>query len=157
MTDRQHSLLVAHGALLFLAGLVAGFPFAFEILGAIELWPIKIEFDMPGDYRGWRMAHLEGLFNGLLLIGVGAVGRGLVLSSRAAEIVVWGLLATGWCNVVAAWMGPFTETRGLNATGLDWNTLVFALFMIAILAIFPVMWLVFRGAWQAAYAPDKSS
>jgi hypothetical protein len=141
---------VAHGALLFLSGLLAGFPFAFEILGAIELWPIKIEFDMPGDYRGWPMAHLEGLFNGLLLIGIAAVGRGLVLSDRAAGLLVWGLLATGWCNVAAAWIGPFTETRGLNATGLDWNTLVFTLFSIAIVAIYPVMWLVFRGAWKAA-------
>ena len=150
MTERHQSLLVAHGALLFLAGLAAGFPFAFEILGAIELWPIKIEMDIPGDYRGWRMAHLEGILNGLLLIGVAAVGRGLVLSARGTAIVVWGLIATGWGNVVASWIGPFSETRGLAATGFDWNTLVFALFMLAIVAVFAAMWLVFRGAWAAA-------
>ena len=32
-----------------------GFPFAIEILGRFDLWPVSIEMDMPGDYRagGW--------------------------------------------------------------------------------------------------------
>jgi hypothetical protein len=150
VTDRLRSLLVAHGALLFLAGMAAGFPFAFEILGRIELWPLRIDFDMPGDVRGWRMAHLEGALNGMLLIAVGAAGGHLRLAPRAAAIVVWGLVVTGWANVVASWIGPLSGTRGLAATGLDWNTLVFALFMAAIVAVLAAMWLVFRGAWEAA-------
>jgi len=156
MTDRSCSLLVAHGALLFLAGMAAGFPFAFEILGAIELWPIRIEAEMPGDVRGWRMAHLEGILNGLLLCVIGAVGARLRLSARASAIVVWGLVVTGWGNVVASWVGPLSETRGLAVSGFDWNTLVFALFFAAIVAVITAMWLVFRGAWAAAHSdsPD---
>jgi hypothetical protein len=152
MNERLRSRLVAHGALLFLAGMAAGFPFAFEILGRIELWPLNIPFDMPGDVRGWRMAHLEGILNGILLIAVAAVGGLLRLEARAAAIVGWGLIITGWGNVVASWIGPLSETRGLNATGLDWNTLVFALFMAAIVAVLAAMWLVFRGARTFARA-----
>ena len=150
MSERLQSLMVAHGALLFLVGMAAGFPFAFEILGRIDLWPIRIEFEMPGDYRGWRMAHLEGVLNGILLMVVAAVGGRLRLTPRGATLVAWGLIATGWGNIVASWVGPLSETRGLAASGLDWNTLVFALFMLAIVAVLVAMWLVFRGAWAAA-------
>ena len=87
MTDRLQSLLVAHGALIFLVGLIAGFPFAFQILGRIELWPIPgfLDIQIPGDYRGWRMAHLEGILNGILLMGIGVLGSRLRLTDRAAQ------------------------------------------------------------------------
>ena len=77
MNERQQSILVAHGGLVFLLGMAAGFPFAFEILGRLELWPIpgSVQMDMPGDVRGWRMAHLEGVLNGLLMIGVASGGE----------------------------------------------------------------------------------
>jgi hypothetical protein len=149
MTERLRSLLVAHGALIFLAGMVAGFPFAFHILGRVELWPIpgSLDIQVPGDYRGWRMAHLEGILNGLLLIGVGAAGARLRLSKRAGEWAAWSLVVCGWGNVVASFVGPLTGVRGLSFTGASWNTLVFLLFMVAIVAIFIAMVLVFRGAW----------
>ena len=69
MNERDQRTLIRHGALVFLLGLAAGFPFAIEILGRFDLWPVSIEMDMPGDYRGWRMAHLEGVLNGMLLTG----------------------------------------------------------------------------------------
>ena len=149
MSERLQSLMIAHGALLFLAGMVAGFPFVFHILGHVELWPIpgSLEIQIPGDYRGWRMAHLEGILIGLLLVGVAAVGMRLRLSEAAARGVVWGLIVCGWANVTASFIGPLTGTRGLSFTGFGWNTLVFLLFMLAIVAVFIAMTLVFRGAW----------
>jgi hypothetical protein len=149
MSERLQSLMIAHGALLFLAGMVAGFPFVFHILGHVELWPIpgSLDIQIPGDYRGWRMAHLEGILNGLLLIGVAAVGMRLRLGEAAARWVVWGLIVCGWGNVTASFIGPLTGTRGLSFTGFGWNTLVFLLFMLAIVAVFIAMTLVFRGAW----------
>jgi hypothetical protein len=149
MPQRLRALLLAHGALVFLAGMVAGFPFAFHILGRVELWPIpgSLDVQMPGDYRGWRMAHLEGILNGLLLIGVSAAGSQLRLSESAARWVAWGLLVCAWGNVVASFIGPLSGSRGLSFTGLGWNSLVFLLFMVAIVAVLVAMWLVFRGAW----------
>jgi hypothetical protein len=156
VSERLQSLLVAHGALIFLAGMAAGFPFAFEILGRVELWPIpgSVEADLPGDYRAWRMAHLEGILNGLLLISVGSVGGKLRLSRRAAAWVAWGLVVTGWANLVASWIGPLSETRGLSFTGLSWNSVVFLLFMVAVVAVLIAMWLVFRGASANARKPS---
>lgn len=149
MSERLRSLLIVHGALVFLAGLLAGFPFAFHVLGRVELWPIPgfIDVQVPGDYRGWRMAHLEGILNGLLLIAVAAVGAQLRLGERAARWAAWGLVVCGWGNVVASSIGPLAGVRGLSFTGFGWNSVVFLLFMIAIVAVFLSMSLVVRGAW----------
>lgn len=152
MNERQRSILVAHGALIFLLGMAAGFPFAFEILGRVELWPIpgSAQIDMPGDVRGWRMAHLEGELNGLLMIGVASVGATLRLSERAARWLFGGLLVTGWGNIVASWIGPLTSTRGLSFTGFSWNSVVFLLFMVAVVGVLVAMVLVARGAFAGA-------
>lgn len=149
MKSRLQSLLIAHGALIFLVGMIVGFPFAFEILGRIDLWPIPIAFDVqiPGDYRGWRMAHLEGILNGLLLMGIGVLGSHLRLTDRAADWIVRGLLVCGWGNMSASVIAPLAQVRGLALTGFDWNSLVFLLFMAAVAGIFVSMGLVFRGAW----------
>jgi hypothetical protein len=151
MTERRQALLVAHGALVFLLGLAAGFPFAFEILGRFELWPLpSVPLDVPGDTRGWRMAHLEGVLNGLLLISVGAFGDRLRLSPRGAAVVFWGLLACAWGNISASWIAPLAEVRGLAFAGGVWNRLVFALFMIAIVGVVAELVGVLRGALSAA-------
>jgi hypothetical protein len=108
MDRKLQSLMIAHGALVFLVGLLAGFPWAFLVIGKVVLWPIPgaIEWTVPGDVRAWRMAHLEGILNGLTLIGVAAVGDRLALGERAQRVVAWALVATAWGNVVASVIGP---------------------------------------------------
>ena len=98
MAERLRALLVANGALVFMVGLVAGFPFTFVILGKIVLWPLPgaLEVHLPGDVRGWRMAHLEGILNGLTLIAVAAAAPWLTLGPRAQHWVAWLLIATAW-------------------------------------------------------------
>jgi hypothetical protein len=150
MSERDQRTLIRHGALVFLLGMAAGFPFAIEILGRFDLWPVSIEMDMPGDYRGWRMAHLEGVLNGLLLIGVAAVGPLLKLGARGAAWVTKGLLVCAWGNITASWIGPLTETRGLSFTGIGWNSLVFLLFMAAVVGVIGAMTSVWLGSRRRA-------
>ncbi len=147
MTERDRRTLVAHGALVFLLGLMAGFPFAFEILGRVEVWPIpgQLAVDLPGDARGWRMAHLEGILNGLLLIGVAAVAPLLALGPRGTGWVTKGLLVCAWGNIVASWLGPLTGTRGLAFDGFGWNGLVYLLFVAAIVGAVGAMVAIYAG------------
>lgn len=151
MSEQDRRTLVAHGALVFLVGLLAGFPFAFEILGRVELWPVpgSIAVEMPGDLRGWRMAHLEGILNGLLLIAVAAVAPVITLGSRGAAWLTKGLLVCAWGNVTASWIGPLSETRGLAFTGFSWNSLVYLLFVAAIVGVVGAMLALYVGARQA--------
>ena len=151
MNERDQRTLVRHGALVFLAGMAAGFPFAIEILGRFDIWPLpSLSIDMPGDYRGWRMAHLEGVLNGLLLISVGAVGSHLKLGPRGAAWVTKGLLVCAWGNIVASWIGPLSETRGLAFDGIGWNSLVYLLFIAAIVGVIGAMISVWSGARDGA-------
>src|ERR1051325_916514 len=76
--------MVFHGAVVVLLGMLAGFPYAFVVTG-----------DMGGSERAWRMAHLEGVLNGLLLLAVAGVGGRLALSAREGTVLMWALGVTG--------------------------------------------------------------
>ncbi|HVN85568.1 MAG TPA: hypothetical protein VMW17_12070 [Candidatus Binatia bacterium] len=157
MNERLQSQMIAHGALVFLAGLLAGFPFAFLLLGKIVLWPIPgaIAVAMPGDVRGWRMAHLEGILNGLTLIGVAAVGARLRLSERAQQTVAWALIVTAWGNMIASIVGPLFGGRGLAFGEGIANNLMYLLFVAAIVAVVVAMCLVFAGARRSALSDSE--
>jgi hypothetical protein len=144
MNHRLRSLLVAHGALIFLVGMAAGFPFAMILLAGDKPPPV------PGDVRAWRMAHLEGVLNGLTLIAVAGVGRDMVLTHRAQLIVFWSLVITGWGNIVASIIGPIFGARGLTFGGGIANSVMYVLFMAAVLAVIVAMVVTVRGAWRAA-------
>jgi hypothetical protein len=148
MTERMRALLVVNGTIAFLLGLAAGFPFALEILQKIDLWPFSIPFDPPGDTRGWHMAHLEGLLNGLVLFAIAGIAPLLKYSSRGATVSFWGFLVTAWGNTIASIIAPLTETRGL-AFGGFWNSIVYLLFLIAIIAIFVAMGATLRAALRS--------
>jgi hypothetical protein len=148
MDERLEERLIAHGALVFLVGLLAGFPFAFFELGKIVLWPLPgaVTVSLPGDVRGWRMAHLEGILNGLTLIAVGCASPRLRLAARERAIVGWSLVVTAWGNVVASVIGPLSGGRGLEFGGGVANSVMYLLFVAAVVAVLVAMWLVFRGA-----------
>src|SRR4030095_14984354 len=57
-TGRLQALMIANGGLVLLLGMLCGLPFAFHLLGRIELWPIPwaIALPIPGPSRRWRRA-----------------------------------------------------------------------------------------------------
>ena len=152
MNDRLHALMVAHGALVFIVGLLTGFPFAFLLLGKITLWPIpgSIDVIMPGDVRGWRMAHLEGILNGLTLFGVAAVATRLRLTPGAQRTIAWSLIVTAWGNVIASLVGPLFGGRGLEFGSGAANSLMYLLFVAAIVAVLNAMVQLLLAAWRNA-------
>ena len=131
--------LVAHGAGVILAGMLVGFAYALVVTG-----------DLAGSERAWRMAHLEGVLNGLLLLAVAGVADRLALSGRAVTILAWSLIVTAWGNVVAAVIGATLGVRGLAPGGSPGNTLVYVLFMIAVVGVLVALVLVVIGARAAA-------
>ena len=154
MTERLRALLVANGALVFLLGMAAGFPFAFVILGKVVLWPFPgaIAWNGPGDVRAWRMAHLEGILNGLTLLAVAAVAPQLGLGARAQRVLGWALLVTAWGNMIASLVGPLSGGRGLEFGGGLANSLMYLLFVAAVVAVVIAMALVCLGGFRRARA-----
>ncbi len=146
MNKNMQMTLVGHGALIFLLGMLAGFPFASVLVASLEPGGIAA---WPGDVRAWRMAHMEGALNGMLMIAVAAAMTHVTMTARVQGIIFWGLIVTGWGNIIASIVSAMTGGRGLGFTGLDWNSLTFTLFMAAIvgvvLAMAAVAWAAFRN------------
>lgn len=148
MAEQWRRWLIANGALVFLAGLLAGFPFAFFELGKIALWPLpgSIAVSLPGDVRAWRMAHLEGILNGLTLFAVAALLPHLRLREREYSIIGWSLLVTAWGNTVASLLGPISGGRGLEFGGAAANNAMYLLFVAAVIGVIAAMVLICLGA-----------
>jgi hypothetical protein len=140
---RLRASLVAHGVIVVVLGLLAGFPFALVITGGLE-----------GDLRAWRMAHLEGVLNGLVLVGIGAAGGYIDLTPGQGRWLWGGLLVAGYGNVVAATIAAAAGVRGLAATPPPSNLLVFVLFSAAIVGVFIGLCLAARGAFRHAARGD---
>jgi hypothetical protein len=151
MNRRLSALLIANGAIIFLIGLAAGFPYAFEVLQRFELWPLpyRVPLDPPGDLRAWRMAHLEGILNGLVLFAVAAVGDRVALTPRRQTSVFVGLLVAAWGNTVASTLSPIFDARGLVFGGF-WNSVSYLLFVAAIFGIVVALVLLLAGALRVA-------
>lgn len=109
--------LLKHGAMIGVIGLVSGFGFLFVILDAINVWPffnIAVEGGFPGSDRGWRVAHVAGVMNGMLMIIGGLTLVHVLPTLRAQAWIVWGLVYTGWANTIFFHCANFSNNRGLS-------------------------------------------
>jgi hypothetical protein len=133
--EKLRSQMTFHGAIVILLGLLAGFPFAFVLLGT-----------MDGDVRAWRMAHLEGVLNGLLVIAGASVLPRLSLTKTLRSVLAWSLVGMAYGNVIASVIGASTGVRGLSPELPVVNLLVYALFMVAVVGVFVGVGLIAWGA-----------
>ena len=129
--------MIFHGAVVVLLGLLAGFPYALVVTGTLA-----------SSERAWRMAHLEGVLNGLLVIAIAAVWDRLALAGRKRDVLVWSLVLMAYGNVVASAIGATFAVRGLEPGGPLSNTFVYGLFMAAVVGVVVGLGLVAEGAWK---------
>ncbi len=124
---RTQRLLIGHGAVLVFIGGVLGFGFLFFLIDKIALWPIpgEIEIKLPGTYDAWRMAHMEGIINGLFLWLTAALLPVMPFSEIALKRIAYGMIVVGWTIVVAC--GPLT------------NYIAFFLFYVGVVAVMVIM------------------
>lgn len=117
--------MLFHGVVVIVLGLLAGIPFAFVISG-----------DLVGSVRAWRMAHLEGVLNGLVVMAVAAGGGVMSLSAGQQRWLAAGLIVAAYANVFASIVGASFGVRGLTPTLPLSNLFVFLLFTLAIVGVF---------------------
>ncbi|MEH6347826.1 MAG: hypothetical protein V7785_22210 [Bermanella sp.] len=116
-SERGRLVLLVNGALVALVGLISGFGFVFEILNSISVWPVSFEIngDFPGSERGWRVAHVAGVMNGMLIILAALMLPHIQASLRSQCWIVRGLIYTGWGNTLFFHFANFSNNRGLSA------------------------------------------
>jgi hypothetical protein len=154
---KSQRLLVGHGALVLLFAFVVGFGFLFFLIGDIRLWPIPgvIDFQMPGTYDAWRMAHMEGITNGFGLWLMAAVLPLLNFSAKTSRRLAIGMIITAWTIVIASTIDPlFPNARGLELTSESnvMNDIAFLLFVIGIGIVIAIM---IKVAHQCLLKPEQ--
>lgn len=119
MPERLRVLLYLNGFGLIVSAILSGWLWFFSLLGRIVLWPIpgSLSITIPGDARAWRMAHMEGITQGLLLIGLGLGGAWILQSPRGHRVLFWSALVTAWLFTIPSMLHPFFGTRGLEFGG----------------------------------------
>jgi hypothetical protein len=131
--------MIFHGAVVLFLGLLAGFPFA-----------LVVTEEMEGSEQAWRMAHLEGVLNGILVIAVAAASARLALTARQQALLAGALVLMAYGNAVASILGAAFDVRGLQPTGPPINLVVYVIFALAVLGILVGTGLVAHGARRSA-------
>lgn len=152
--QKAQRLLLGHGALVLLVGFVVGFGFLFFLIGEVRLWPIPgvIEYQLPGTYDAWRMAHTEGIANGLMLWILAAALPTIATFVEKIYRVAVAMILVAWTIVAASCLDPlFSDARGLAFTAESnfVNDLAFFLFYIGIALAFVVVIIVAVKALRA--------
>lgn len=162
MTARMQALLFFNGFSLFALSMVIGWIWFFALLGHVVLWPFPIDIpvNLPDDSRAWRMAHMEAITQGLMLMGLAAGGRFVRLSTSQFKWMFWSALVSAWLFPIGAALNAMFGTRGLAfgggpfKTGLA-NDLIYISGYPAILGIHVMVVLVLLGIWNFIRASDQ--
>jgi len=115
MTGLLNKYLIFHGVIIILIGLFSG----------LIYWQTIIRDKRPEVIRGWRIAHVFLVMEGMFIIVVGLVIQHLVLGGLAVRVLVWTIASSGygfaWAFVGGAWKGY----RGLTPKPYGLNTILF--------------------------------
>jgi hypothetical protein len=107
--------LIFHGAIIILIGLFAG----------LVYWQTIIRDKRPEVIRGWRIAHVFLVIEGMFIVIVGLEIPHLVLGGLAVRVLVWTIASSGygfaWAFIGGAWKG----FRGLTPKPYGLNTILF--------------------------------
>ena len=115
MPQRMRALLLLNGVGLLVLAVAIGWIWFFALLHHIVLWPIPINVpvSIPDDGRAWRMAHMEGITQGLVLMALGLAGRFMRLGKYQFTWLFWSSVVTGWLFTVPTIFNAAFGTRGL--------------------------------------------
>lgn len=129
--------LMFHAGVVLMLGMLCGIPLAMVLLNYI-----------PGNIADWRIAHMEGLTNGILALVVAAISGHLVLSDRKYKLLVWSLIITAYGNVGYGWVRGLFSVKGLDFAPPMANQVAAILGGVPVITAFIAVFLVIWGAYK---------
>ena len=113
--DRLQRIMLAHGLLVVLAAMLAGFMLMFSLLEGFEVWPgLTLQFTVYGTSEGWVRAHSGGAMNGLLVIVIALALPKLNLSPTMQRVTTYGFIYVAWSFTLFYWLGNAAGNRALS-------------------------------------------
>lgn len=155
MSERMRTLLFFNGVGLLALAVGIGWIWFFTLLGKIVLWPLPIDvpISVPDDGRAWRMAHMEAITHGLMLMAFAVGGRFLRLSPRQFTWFFWSALVTAWLFTVPTIFNALFGTRGLSFGGAPFkgglaNDIIYLFGWPPVLGVHIMLGLGLLGVWR---------
>jgi hypothetical protein len=95
------------------------------LFSGLIYWQTIIRDKRPEVFRGWRIAHVFLVIEGMFIVIVGLIIPHLVLGDLAVRVLVWTIASSGygfaWAFIGGAWKGY----RGLTPKPYGFNTILF--------------------------------
>lgn len=139
-TANSRSQLALHGSVVLLIGLLAGIGFSYAAATA------SVDSDL---YKNWRFAHLEGLFNGVMVLAI--AGAWPSIDGRGAMLTIgkWLLILGAYANAVGPWITTlFIGHRVIQPHAPLEHIVVYGFYIPGVVPIFAVAifaWSAFRN------------
>ncbi len=113
--EQLQRTMIAHGLLVVLAAMLAGFMLMFNLIGGFEIWPGRIlPIPVYGTTEGWVRAHTGGVTNGLLVLAVAFTLPLLNLSGFKQKLMAYGFIYIAWSFTLFYWLGNASGNRALS-------------------------------------------
>lgn len=135
MNENARRQLAFHAGVVITLGMLSGIPLAMSALGFID-----------SRVSDWKLSHMEGLVNGLLMLAVAAAGELLYLSPRLGRVLFACLIFTGYGNALYGWVRGVTGQAGMDFGPPASNQLAALLGGLPIATAFIAIALVMLGA-----------
>lgn len=97
----------------------------------------------------WHLAHAGGTARGVMLIALAAILRLPVLPLWELSLVAWLFIFFTWTSVFAMVIAAATGQRGLAFSGSSTNKIVFVLYLVGAVAVFPASVALMAGLLRA--------
>ena len=101
------------------------------------------------DEARWHLVHSGGTGRGVMLIALAAIISLPDLPLRQLEAFVWLMLVFVWTSMLAMIVAAISGKRGLRFDGSITNKLVYALYAVGTVAVFPACVLLIFGLIKA--------
>lgn len=137
VSDHAIAVLVLNGAIVFFVGMLVGIPYGV----------LRVRGASAAAQDNWRIAHVQNLQNGLLLLVVAACTPYTELPMSATAFMVYSLVVAAYCDMAAWLIRPLTGHTGFLPEPPTPNLLVFALFSVTLLGQFSGFSTFIYGAW----------
>jgi hypothetical protein len=146
MQGSLQRLLCLHATIMVFCAFFAGL-----MIGAVGVG------QLAGSLDDWKLAHMEGLINGILLFAIAGCMHWLALSEGKAKVVTVCLIVMGYCNTNFGLMRGMTGALGYQFEGALANDITAAAGMLGVPLGFIAFTLIFIGAFGATKVKTRQT
>lgn len=131
------SKLTFHAGAVIMFGMLSGIPLAMSILGYID----------NAAASDWKLSHMEGLINGLLMLAIAACAHLISLTPGKQKLLFISVVFTGYSNSLYGWARGLSGSAGLDFSPPISNQIAALLGGLPIFTAFLAIGLLMIGAY----------